>query len=90
MSIPNLLTQFLEGGIGVVVDQLAKAFEVGLIQSRRLSAPTSRGGQRTGLSTATQQPGDEREADEEPAGDRPQRTLSPSMVAATRSRRSFE
>jgi hypothetical protein len=31
----------------------------------------SRGVQRAGLSTATQHPGDEREADEEPAGDLP-------------------
>src|SRR5206468_10434959 len=61
------LGQLLQGGIGLLLEPLPQALLAGLVQGRAVSTAVGPWGQRAGLASQSQQPGDERDADTEAA-----------------------
>ena len=70
-----MLGQLLQGGIGLIMDQLAQALAVGLVQGGGMAAAMGLGRQPAAGITVLQQADDEGQTDAEAAGDLPQGTF---------------
>ena len=70
------LAALLEGGIGLLSDQLAESLQVLGREYGRVAAPMGLGLERAGVAVGSQEPRHERDADQEPASDLAQRALT--------------